>query len=84
MPRTRDENHPPILPKQEISDKSKDESQHSVTKWGMKLLAAPKMVQNGALVLRGPIFSDLVPTLADFTFLVKTRHEMRNKSFNWV
>jgi hypothetical protein len=50
----------------------------------MKLLAAPKMVQNGALVLRGPIFSDLVPTLADFTFLVKTRHEMRNKSFNWV
>lgn len=31
---------------------------------------------------RVPIFWDLVPALADFTFLVKTRHEMRNKSLN--
>ncbi len=74
MPRTRDEN-PPILPKQEISDKSKDESQHNGTNWGMKLQSWSNM---------GAIFSHLVPTLADFTFLVKTRHEMRNKSLNWV
>jgi hypothetical protein len=65
------------------------QNKRSVTKAKMSLNTVEQIEGWSCLLLQswskmGPSFADLVPSLADFTFLVKTKHEMRNKSLNWV